>query len=550
MRFKAPYAYQDTEAGRVEVSSRYMITAEGKVGFELGAYDTSRELVIDPILDYSTYLGGTGANQAYEITVDATGAIYLLGKTQSVDFPAGLGSLSGTSDVFVAKLRPDGGGAGDLVFATYLGGSGSEYGSGGIALDGSGNIVILGSTDSSDFATTAGAFDSSLDGSSDAFVAKLNGTGDTLLYSTYYGGGAGESGNDLALDASGDAYITGQTLSNDLDLVNAYDSSFTGSSEAFVAKLTLAGGGGSDLVYATYLGGSADYESGTAIAVDGAGIIHVGAKGLSADHPTTAGAYQTSQSGSSDAILALLDPSLSGSSQLVYATFLGGSGGESINAIHLDGADRLPRRRHELGRTSRNGRSVRDNVRGGSGTCTSRSSNPLGGGASDLVVRRPSRRQRLRDRANAYVDGSGPRLHRRHGRAGARRASPVQRVRGREPATHTWRSSSWPAARARHALGSYLGGADVDYGYGLAVDTSGDIDVAGYTEPDDLATTSGAYSETNAAARGRRTRPWRRSTCPPQLRPSHSTAPARLPLPGRRPARRGHTPWRAAAIGP
>ena len=503
IRFEAPYAYQDTESGRVEVSSRYVIDAEGRVGFELGAYDTSLELVIDPILDYSTYLGGTGADQAYEITVDATGAIYLLGKTQSVDFPPGFGSLSGTSDAYVAKLRPDGGGASDLEFVTYIGGSGNEYGSGGIELDGSGNIIIHGSTESSDFATTAGAYDSSLNGSSDAFIVKLNSTGDTLLYGTYFGGSGGESGNGLALDGAGNVYITGQTLSNNLSLVNAYDNSFTGSSDAYVAKLNLAGGGASDLLYATYLGGSADYEYGTAIAVDGSGVIHVATIGLSSDHPTTAGAYQTSRQGSSDAVLALLDPSLSGAAQLVYSTFLGGSGSESVNAIQVDASGAV----YLVGNTSSADfpatAGAFQTTYGGGWDMYVAKLNPLGGGASDLVYATYLGGTNYENANDVYVDSNGIVYLVGTADDGAPTVNAVQGAYGGGNRDAYVAMLELAGGGSSDLLfGSYLGGADTDYGYGLAVDSGGNMYVAGYTQSDDLPTTSGAYSESNTGGAG------------------------------------------------
>ncbi len=503
IHFEAPYAYQDTDAGRVEVSSQYVINAEGQVGFELGSYDTTRELIIDPILDYSTYLGGTGADQAYEITVDATGAIYLLGKTESADFPVGVGSLSGSSDAFVAKLQPDGNGASDLVFATYIGGSGNEYGSGGIELDGAGNIIILGSTESSNFATTAGAYDTSLNGTSDAFVVKLNPNGDTLLYGTYFGGSASESGNGLALDGAGNAYITGQTLSNNLSLVNAYDNSFTGSSDAYVAKLSLAGGGASDLVYATYLGGSSDYEAGTAIAVDASGIIHVAAKGLSADHPTTAGAYQTALSGSSDAVLALFDPSKVGTAQLVYSTFLGGSGSESINAIHLDASGVV----YLVGNTSSADfpatAGAFQTTYGGGWDMYLAKLNPLGGGASDLVYATYLGGTGYETANDVYVDGDGTVYVVGAGDVGAPVVNPVQGAYGGGTRDAYVAMLDLVGGGSSDLLfGSYLGGADTDYAYGVVVDASGNVYVAGYTESDDLPTTSGAYSESNAGGAG------------------------------------------------
>jgi hypothetical protein len=226
-----------------------------------------------------------------------------------------VGILSGVSDAYVAKLTPNGSGATDLVFATYIGGTGNDYATGGIHVDASGNIIFSGSTSSGDFATTAGAYDTQLDGPNDAYIVKLDSTGTTLLYSTFFGGTKGPDGSGgmdsvggMAVDATGNVYITGQTLSDDLPLQGAYDSSLSANSDIYVAKFSLGGNGAADLLYSTYLGGGADYESSSAIAVDNAGKIYVSGNTASADHPTTSGAYQETHAAgaSSDAYLSIL----------------------------------------------------------------------------------------------------------------------------------------------------------------------------------------------------------------------------------------------------
>ncbi|MCZ6711655.1 MAG: DUF4347 domain-containing protein, partial [Gammaproteobacteria bacterium] len=219
VRFDAPYSYQVADDGtRIEVLSAYVIHADGTVGFELGAYDTDRELIIDPILDYTTYFGGTGLDQGWDVTTDAAGDVYLTGRTASLDFPGtevGTGDTKSSTDydVFVTKLSADGSTA---LWSTYIGGSGDDTGY-AIEVDASGNVYVTGDTTSTDFATTAGALDGTLDGAQDAFVIQLNASGDQLLYSSYFGGaGDSDTGRDIALGAGGELHVTGTTDSSDL----------------------------------------------------------------------------------------------------------------------------------------------------------------------------------------------------------------------------------------------------------------------------------------------------------------------------------------------
>src|SRR5439155_1546373 len=160
---------------------------------------------------YSTYLGGSGADEGLGIAVDGAGNAYVTGQTGSTDFPTTAGafatSFNGGDDAFVTKLNPLGTG---LLYSTYLGGSGADEGL-GIAVDGAGNAYVTGETDSTDFPTTAGAFDTSANGGFDAFVTKLNPLGTSLLYSTYLGGSGSDCGSGIAVDGAGNAYVTGST---------------------------------------------------------------------------------------------------------------------------------------------------------------------------------------------------------------------------------------------------------------------------------------------------------------------------------------------------
>jgi hypothetical protein len=286
-------------------------------GFELGAYDISQALVIDPVLSYSTYLGGDGEDQGNGITVDATGNMYVVGRSGSLNFPtvnAFQPNRHGDSDAFVTKLSS----TGALIYSTYLGGDG--WGS-AIAVDGAGNAYLTGVGGSPDFRTTPGALQISGAG---PFVAKLSADGSTLLFSTFLSGHTGFGiGYGIALDTANNVYVTGWTAAGDFPVTNATQSVLGGSGplgigDAFVAKLNSTGTG---LFYAIYLGGAQD-ELGEGIVVDPQGNAYVRGMTTSTNFPTTANAFQTSFTGQSDAFVAKLDST----GRLVYSTYLGGSG--------------------------------------------------------------------------------------------------------------------------------------------------------------------------------------------------------------------------------
>ncbi|MFL6256857.1 MAG: SBBP repeat-containing protein, partial [Pyrinomonadaceae bacterium] len=210
VRQQRPVAYQEVEGVRREVAARYVVDARGRVRFELGEYDRGRTLVIDPVLVYSSYLGGADIDQGTSIAVDSSGSAYVVGSTVSTDFP-GPGSLqaakSDFNDAFVVKLSTDGK---SLVYATYLGGNGDDFGN-AVAVDAAGNAYVGGFTGSGSFPVTQGSFQTSKDGGLDAFLAKLNPTGTGLVYSTYLGGNGNDQAASVAVDAAGAAYVAGRT---------------------------------------------------------------------------------------------------------------------------------------------------------------------------------------------------------------------------------------------------------------------------------------------------------------------------------------------------
>lgn len=359
-----------------------------EVGFKLASYDHTLPLVIDPTLAYSTYLGGTMPDVGIRIATDSSGNAYIVGATMSATFPATTGAFQGTlagantcemggiflgghslafpcSDAFVAKIKADGSG---LVYATYMGGSLSDVGT-AIAVDSSGDAYIAGSTKSLDFPTTPGAFESKPatgDQGGDAFVAKLNPSGSSLVYSTLIGGSSKDFATGLAIDASGDAYVTGPTNSTDFPTTTgAFETTIPGGSSPCAVNISTAGFGnlacwhgfvteinpsGSGLVYSTYLGGSSN-DAALAIAVDSSGYAYVTGATLSTDFPAV-GAYQGTAGGGtclpaltlnnlsvsrpcSDAFVAKLKPDGSG---LVYSTYLGGSSDDAGFGIAVDSA--------------------------------------------------------------------------------------------------------------------------------------------------------------------------------------------------------------------
>jgi hypothetical protein len=354
IRQRRPVIYQEIDRRRHEIAGRYVLRGAHEIGFDVGAYDSSRPLVIDPVLVYSTYLGGHGGD-AGRIAVDGAGNAYLAGTTQSDDFPTTTGALdtsfNGGGDrlgrlyeVFVTKLDASGS---TLLYSTYLGGSHGADFSSGIAIDVAGRVYLAGETFSDDFPTTPGAFDQTFNGGvTNAFVSKLNETGSALIYSTYLG--AGNAAYDIAVDAAGSAYVTGATGPGLPTTPGAFDTSSNGGPDAFVTKLDATG---SALIYSTYLGGSrcdddatsSGGDVGSGIAIDSAGNAYVTGSTGSTDFPTTTNAFDTTLAephnctGQEDAFVTKLDAT---GSVLLFSTYLGGGGDflESGTDIAVDAA--------------------------------------------------------------------------------------------------------------------------------------------------------------------------------------------------------------------
>lgn len=332
VRQSPPVSYQLDGAGRrVQVASRYEQRGGLRLGFSVGAYDTTRPLVIDPAVAYATYLGGDGFEDTYGVAVDAIGNVYVVGQTTSTIFSTSAPyqvHLSGFSDAFVSKINP---GGTAFVYSTFLGGSGSEFGY-GVAADAAGNAYVAGLTTSANF-PTAGALQPAYGGGSqDGFVTKLTPNGSALTYSTYLGGAGDDYVGGISLDTSNDAFLIGTTSSGNFPVLGAFQPLLAGVNDAFVAKLNALG---SALSYSTYLGGSSN-ESGASIRVNGAGEAFVTGATSSLNFPT-ASAFQPARAGTSgfDAFVTRLGAS---GSSVIYSTYLGGASTDRGASIAIDAA--------------------------------------------------------------------------------------------------------------------------------------------------------------------------------------------------------------------
>ncbi len=327
-----PLVYQQVGGSQHQLRGSWVMRGRSRVGFAVARYDRTVPLVIDPVLSYSTYLGGNSADGGTGIAVDVSGNAYVTGATSSANFPTRAGAFQPAPaggaiyNAFVTKLNPTGSAS---IYSAYLGG---DSGGSSIAVDASVNAYVTGVTSDTNFPTTAGAFQTALTGFEDAFITKLNPSGSALVYSTYLGGG-GEYGGGIAIDAGGNAYVTGSTDSTNFPITaGAFQATNGGLFNAFIAKLNSPG---SALVYSTYLGGSTGTFAGvipgggSTIAVDAGGNAYVTGATFDTNFPTTVGAFQTTPAG---AFVTKLNPS---GSALAYSTYLGG-GGDQGYSIAVD----------------------------------------------------------------------------------------------------------------------------------------------------------------------------------------------------------------------
>ncbi len=332
LRQGAPRIFQRIDGRQIPVGGRFRLEPDHTVAIEVDAgFDGTRDLIIDPVLDFSGYIGGSADDVPGAVAVDTDGNIYIAGSTDSTDFPLlnplqeeFAGGDTSNSDAFVMKLDPTGS---SIIYSTYIGGEGTDIAR-SIAVDSFGRAVITGTTFSNDFPSTTGSFQTDCSGQC-PFVVKLSADGSEFVYSTFVGRGDGSA---VAIDSAGQAVITGKTTSSDFPVKNAFQKDPPGHSDAFVSKLTPDG---SDLVFSTFLGG-ADDDNLTGrqdIAVDGSDNIYVVGKTLSTDFPTLH-PVQSELSGGEDAFVA----KFSSQGDLIHSTYLGGSEDDRGQGIAADEA--------------------------------------------------------------------------------------------------------------------------------------------------------------------------------------------------------------------
>jgi hypothetical protein len=333
-----PRMFQKVDGEDRAIEGAYRLVDATHVAFEVAPYDRSRSLLIDPTLQYATYLGGTGEDEGTGIAVDAAGSVYVTGTTSSTDFPTvdALPTSAQRGTSFVAKLSP---GGDALVYATYLGGTGGDDAS-GIALGPGGEAFVTGMTRSLDFPTVNALYEA-LPGdggcpSGRGFVSELSATGDSLVYSTYLGGHVRDEPRGIGVDAAGNAFVAGWTSSPDFPTVSPVSVWVAGdagpTSPATHAFVTGIAAGGGSLLYSTLLAGTGD-EGANGIAVDAAGNAFVVGGTSSADFPT-----KDALQGAFAAPTTTFVTELSAAGALVYSTFLGGSGQDVATGVAVDGA--------------------------------------------------------------------------------------------------------------------------------------------------------------------------------------------------------------------
>lgn len=346
LKLRTPAVYQATPGGtRRTVAARYRLSGSAEAVFSLGEYDTAKSLVIDPVLAYTSYLGGSSSEVANAVGVDPRGRIWIAGTTASSSLPIAGSPVhdvtAGKRDVFVACFDPSKAGAESLVYSTYLGGTADED-LVAMAIDQFGQVYIAGTTSSTDFPLAGPSAQTAFGGDRDVFAMRINPAvagGDALEYSTVFGGALYEQAYGMTIDSAGSIYVAGVTTSDDLPKgsIAGAQTLRRGGYDGFVIKLSPFKSVGLD--YASYMGGAGS-DFATSVAVDKAGNVYVGGYSYSGDFPISGPAYQPNLKGA-DGFVMKFDLSRSGLDTLVYGTYFGGGKLDVVQRLAIDSKDRV-----------------------------------------------------------------------------------------------------------------------------------------------------------------------------------------------------------------
>jgi hypothetical protein len=347
MTQKRPLIYQESAGGRREIGGGYVLLARDTVGLKVDGYDKRRKLVIDPLLAYSTYLGGTGQDQINAVKLTSNGHLYMVGQTATQDIPAINGAYDndnfGLTDIFLAIVDTTQAGADQLIYFTYLGGSSIDIAL-AVAVDANGVAYMTGTTTSTDFPMAGNSLQTlGPDVVTEAFIAVIDPSqygGVALVYSTFLGGQTGaNAGNAIAVDSSGNIYVTGTTASSDFPVTaSGYAINLYGPSDAFLTEISESNS--TAPLYSTYLGGEND-DDGRAMVLLPNGQVYVGISTDGLLFPLAGFSYNPNNSGGYDVAIALFDTTQTGVASLIYSTYLGGSANDMVRGMTLDNSGNL-----------------------------------------------------------------------------------------------------------------------------------------------------------------------------------------------------------------
>ncbi|HXJ96314.1 MAG TPA: choice-of-anchor D domain-containing protein [Terriglobia bacterium] len=520
---------------RRPVSGHYVVRHHNEIGFEVGAYDRTQPLVIDPVLVYSSYLGGSNDEKLSGMDLASGDEMVVTGDTASDDFPTenpyqGTIGSGSTRNVFITEFSSDGT---SLVFSTYLGGS-AQDGGWGLVVDSSGNIYVDGFASSSNFPATANAYQGTFVGTPvtdyDVFLSKFDASGSRLLYSSYIGQmdfAAVQDGQiGLAANNTGKAYLAGTTNSSTFPVTSgALQIDFNGVDDGFVTVMDTTQSGPASLAYSTFIGGSG-VDAILNDVIDSSGYIYITGHTTSNNFPTTAGAFQTAcvqSSGtcSDDAFVAKINPAGQRSADLVYSTYLGGSGTDHGFSLAVDSSGNI----YSTGFTNSSNFPTSpgafQTMCGPDGTCESGANekgyvteiNPGGHGSSDLIYSTYLSGEALDVPKFLVLDSQNDAYI--VGRTTSQQfpvMNPLQAAKAGPANTSSCQTTSCAAydgfitelnpTGTGLVFSTFNGGSNFDSWNAEVLDSSGNLYVGGRTSSTDYAATAGVFQPAHAAVVG------------------------------------------------